>query len=539
MARRKVSAFDARVTVEDLWRDQKADYDSAKPSRLRKRPGGLPSGGAGADYHIRSENDFLFLTELARYYRRNDPLVGQGIRRLTSLVVRDGMTLWPETGSAAANDLIRAKWEKWSRDPGRCHVAGEHNFHRMEKLAFGSMIGDGDCFFVPTIEGSLDVFESHRCRTPTWNKRAGIVHGVKVDSRGRRESYFFTNADVDPLSPVKVGAMTEVPANDADGFRQVFHVYDPDRPSQTRGVTALAPVMDIAGILGDVHLAKLIQQKITSHIAIIRNKKRGMSGTAPGAGSSTKTETNDDGTPKTIVGTEPGGEYVGNEDEEISGFSPNIPGTGYFEQTHVLTQLMAINLDLPLIVFLLDSEATNFSGFKGSMDTARLRFRTMQRNLIDALHRPTYEWKMRDWLATDAEIQALAKDDSIDLFSYRFNPPAWSYIDPEKERKAQILAGRNGASSWRRIHADQGQHFPEELEHIVEDNAAVIRAAKRMADVLNAELDLELTWREVFSLPLPDGFQVSIGGETSSDAAPVEKRTPTTAGFGAAASLER
>jgi len=45
---------------------------------------------------------------------------------------------------------------------------------------------------------------------------------------------------------VRVNDITQIPARDDAGHRQVFHHYLPDRRSQTRGVTAFAPMADTA-----------------------------------------------------------------------------------------------------------------------------------------------------------------------------------------------------------------------------------------------------------------------------------------------------
>jgi len=42
--------------------------------------------------------------------------------------------------------------------------------------------------------------------------------------------------------------------------------------------------------------------------------------------------------------------------------------------------ILAVNLDLPLCVFLLDASETNYSGFRGAIDQARQRPATRRRH---------------------------------------------------------------------------------------------------------------------------------------------------------------
>ena len=56
----------------------RADYEAAKrSSRFQRRRRGVPTMGAGADYHYASESDYLWMQEAARDIYRNDVVVGQ------------------------------------------------------------------------------------------------------------------------------------------------------------------------------------------------------------------------------------------------------------------------------------------------------------------------------------------------------------------------------------------------------------------------------------------------------------------------------
>ena len=119
---------------------------------------------------------------------------------------------------------------------------------------------------------------------------------------------------------VRVNDITQIPARDDAGHRQVFHHYLPDRRSQTRGVTAFAPMADTADHWDDLGI-------------------------------------------------------------------------------------LAVNLDLPLCVFLLDASETNYSGFRGAIDQARQRWREIQSWMMGSFHRPVYEWKVRQWAVTDSALR--------------------------------------------------------------------------------------------------------------------------------------
>ena len=59
------------------WFDgMRADYDAAKSSRFQRKRTGVSLGGSGADYHFRSEADYLRLMEYSRDLDRNDLAIG-------------------------------------------------------------------------------------------------------------------------------------------------------------------------------------------------------------------------------------------------------------------------------------------------------------------------------------------------------------------------------------------------------------------------------------------------------------------------------
>ena len=80
---------------------------------------------------------------------------------------------------------------------------------------------------------------------------------------------------------VRVNDTTQINARDEAGHRQVFHHYLPDRRSQTRGVTAFAPLADTADHWDDLQFANLVAAKIQSCYTILREMDAG----APGFGS--------------------------------------------------------------------------------------------------------------------------------------------------------------------------------------------------------------------------------------------------------------
>ena len=71
--------------------------------------------------------------------------------------------------------------------------------------------------------------------------------------------YWFTKQPYDGLHALTFDEVQPFDAFTEDGEPNVYHVYNPERFSQSRGITALAPVLDVEGIRDDREFAQLIK----------------------------------------------------------------------------------------------------------------------------------------------------------------------------------------------------------------------------------------------------------------------------------------
>jgi capsid protein len=517
-------------SLAECFVDAHSDYRAAKASRYRRRRTGVSPMGSGADYHYRNESDYLRLLEEARDFDRNDVIVGQTINRACDNIVQGGFALDVDTGDPKLDDDLEARWQAESSDPQLFDLEGERCFHDQERLAWRHTLVDGDVFCLPTEDGPLQMVEAHRCRTPRGTKR-NVVHGVLLNAATRRrEQFWFTREDVDPSRPVKlVGEIETYDAYDDEGQRQVFQVYDPKRFSQTRGVTALAPIFDACGMFEDINFAKLVQQQVVSCFALFREQAIAAGGGLPIAdvpyGEQTTQALASGGT-RRLEGIAPGMEITGRPGEKLNGFSPNVPNAEFFQHVRLIVQLIGINLGLPLVLVLLDGSETNFSGWRGAVDEARKGFRRNQRVFSERFHTPIYTHRVRRWAAEDAALMAAMQRLGPRYFKHKWNPPRWPYIEPLKDASADLLRLRNGLSSPRRVHAEHGDNFYEIVDELLTDNVHAIRNAKTRAAEINKEFDdgQPVHWREVISLPTPDGVTVSVTADDGQQDQPPTKK---------------
>jgi len=495
---------DSRLTLAEAFGRLRSDYDLAKQSRFRRRRRGLPSLGSHADYHLRSDVEFLKMIEIARDFDRNDLVTGQGITRLINNFVLGGFRLDPMTGDKELDLLLWERWQEWATDPEQCDATGELDWASIEKLAPRHVFVDGDVFLLPLDSGRLQLIEAHRCRTPS-NTKQNVVNGVLLDEQRRRIEYWFTQEDVSPLSAVsRVKDMRRIAARSENGERQVIHLYRPKRVSQTRGVSAFAAIGDAVGMHGDIQFAKLVQQQIVSCITFLRERPVDVGwGAAPQTGERT-IETQSDGSKRVIEGISPGLEITGRPGEKITGFSPQVPNPEYRQHVMLVLELIAANLDLPIGVFLLDPTLANFSSQRGTIEQAKVAFREHGRWETTYLHRPVYRWKVRQWLSEDLALRTASQKlegGPEAIYKHRWNPPEQPYLDPLKDAQADNERLQGNHISPRRLHAEYGRDWEEIVEETVADNAYAIREAKAVAAEINAESpDAPVNWRDLLNL---------------------------------------
>lgn len=515
------SAFaQARESWDKSREDSMQDYRIGKPTRHSKLPSGILQTGSHADYHHRNESQFFAGIEVARDLDRNDIVIGQGINRLVSNVIQGGFLPDPDTGNATLNQMLVDDWWSWSMDAKQCDVQYEHTFPDIERLMFRHNVVDGDVFAFPLRSGGLEMLEAHRVRTPVTAESQtadNIVLGVQLNRDRQRVGYWISKEDIKPHGAPLFRDARFVRTFDAMGTRQVFHFRHSNRISQTRGFTKLAPCGEAAQYHDDIQFATMVQRKFASFIAMFRKipleamgqewaidtmETYSTAGTNP-HGSSTITGVSLDG-PLAMIQGRPGEDFIMD--------SPNIPNPEFFPHAKLILTFVSINLDLPLCLLLLDAGETNFSGFRGAIQQAQMRFAEFQRRLADSFHAHVWRWRVARLLATNEEAARLALLDGVMPFQHEWQFPKWPYIQPREEAAADELLVRNRLSSRRRVMERRGLDVDKEDRTTIDDNAAAVRMAKEAASKINTTFNDgdPVGWRELWNPTVPQGVQLSL-----------------------------
>src|SRR3990172_4858553 len=495
---------------QEMYRAWVLGEDSRYLPRLRN----VDPQGSGADYHYAEESTYFKGIERARAFEREDCVVGQAVRRLVNTVLREPTTVDPDTGDAGADLAIMEAFTGWSEDRYQVDARGLSTFSRMSKQVLRAVIRDGDIGVNPLQEGSLQPLEAHRIRTPQTTTR-NVVHGILLDEiTARPKEYWIAAESPDPYKSVKrvKDLMQRIPARDEEGFPNFFHVYNPTRVSQTRGISAFLPVTYTTSIHNDLQFAMLVKAQAAAFFSLFLEKSVDIvASSAPAKFGERREEEEADGQTTTFEKLKPGAIVRGQPGEKLQGLAPNIPNPEFFPHTMMLLSIIAVNLDMPGMMLILDPSKTNFSGWRGAIDQAKGSWIDLQQMLIEMWFEPVYQWKLRQIVAADSALQAAGRKSGVRLGKHVWRPCRWPYIEPLKDAEAEGKRLDSGLASPRQIAAEKGRDYAEMVKEITADNARLIEAAIADAAAINARNpEAGITWRDL----MPAGMREKLAEAT-------------------------
>lgn len=255
-ARATLAAFDARSY----------QYEAAA--------GGRRADGwhhASSDANTAINTSLTSLRELSRDLRRNNGWARRGVQAIVNNTIGWGIQARPVAAAAEVRRLARDAWKAWSESIA-CDYDGRLPFTGLQRLVMDAVVESGEALILrrtATPADGLPVPLRVRVVEPDYldSSRDGtvghagglIVQGIEFDRQGRRVAYwlFRDHPGGTPLSGASL-ASDRVPAAD------VIHVYQIERPGQSRGVPWLTSAIARLHDFDDYDDAVLIQQKIAA-----------------------------------------------------------------------------------------------------------------------------------------------------------------------------------------------------------------------------------------------------------------------------------
>ena len=372
-----------------------------------------------------------------------------------------GFTLQPPF--KLENDSKKETWEEiikwWGRYVDDDIYENNENMWMFAQKVLTSVIVFGEALIVK-IESKQSSF-GHKYRIVSGHEIA-IFDQDKIDSYVKGGIHFSKNGDIKGyyLDITDKNRANLIGSNTTSGgyfylpSKNVIRVLKNDIPGQIRGIPWIH-----AGLSGLKHLteyrsAELVAARVsTNKIGIFKRKESfpmGYSG--------------DDPKPPVMPQVKPGSFTVLPEGYDFSQWDPTHPNGsfGKFCQSVLLEISASLNVSLSSLSG--DTSNVNFSTIRATMHEEREGYLMLQAWFSHYFLKPIFH----DFLQSICLKSFVALPPSIlnDVRYTTFSGRKWSYVDPIKDIKSQILAVQSGLKSRSKVCAEMGLKWEEILNEL-------------------------------------------------------------------------
>lgn len=405
---------------------------------------------------------FEDMRDRARDLVRNNPYAARIISLWETALIAHGWSFKAKAGrrnGGRRGQTATDEFRTWAKNPILCDWDGRQTFDAMMAQAARARKESGEVLIrmrVPSRERmrrlglkiplQLQVLECDWIATDKdGTKQAGtadggwINRGIEYDADGSIIYYWLYNnhpgeANIRVVSPIS----NRVPAD------EIIHIFRPDRPGQTRGVTCFSPVLIKLRDLDDYMDAQLLKQKISACLA-------GVIVDIDGSGNQ-----------KSNIGQriEPGTWAFAGPGQDVR-FS-NPPSAGELPPVVRVNLLaIAVGTNVPYELLTGDFEGTNFSA--GRLGWQNFNLRTVSEQNLEWLpaHNRVAAWWFRAASIVGIQTDGLTAD---------WTPPPPPPYDPAQDVKTKISLIRALLTTPQEAIREQGLEPEDVLEQLQEWN---------------------------------------------------------------------
>jgi len=221
-----------------------------------------------------------------------------------------------------------------------------------------------------------------------------IVAGIELDDDGAPVAYHVANHHPDDYDQ---GALeyAKIPAFDENGYRQVLHVFNRNRPGMTRGVPYLAPVIESLKQLDRYTEAEIMAAVISSMFTIFvkTESEEGLQPMVPMSGAETTTAPRNGDyklSPGAILDLQP------NEAIEIA--DPKRPNQSFDGFVQSILRQIGVALELPFEI-LIKHFTASYSAAQAALVEAWKTFSARRTWMANQFCQPIYEMVIAEAIA--------------------------------------------------------------------------------------------------------------------------------------------
>ena len=416
----------------------KFEYDAVKYTRERKGPSAL----SGAEDY-RSNYDRVELMKRARDLAENVGLVRSLLLKFAGHVA-GSISYQARTQNPQINNDVEAYWAEWW---DKCDISTRHTGSTLMQVAVMSMLRDGDFLFVLVRDGDgnlkIQGIEADRLGDPfKVYTSLELIGGIHIDrSTGAPTAYDIYNRSIGDFYTYQL----TIPSS------QAFHLFDPLRIDQYRGVSAFhTAINDATDIYDIINYEKMAAKVASSQSGIVKRNNNNaadlstLSNDEDLSGNAIKLETIESGK---ISYLEPG-------EDIIFPNGPSRPSGAFAEFHKILLRNICLGLGIPYS-FAVDPSQMSGPTARLEMQQAGRTFRRYQNLLNDKVLRPIKNIVLADAVARGLISGTEGTRTTKGIFNFGANVS----IDLGRESASAISEFKTGLRTAADIYAERGQDF--------------------------------------------------------------------------------
>jgi lambda family phage portal protein len=467
------------MSKRDLWTRTMASIlglfaPGAAMSYIRSRSQYRRYAGASVTGHNRHRptrrsadaiiaRDNAMLVARARDLVRNNAVVAGAIRKIVDNVIHTGIQPQAQARTAdgspdAVNDTIEQVWRTWSK---------ANKFLDIQRLCLRHWWIDGEVLVHLWIDKArldqgmcplrLTVLEQDMLdATVDGQLPSGNIakRGIEFDKKNDPVAYHILTTHPGDAGITSIGTDTKrIPARD------ILHIFVPERASQTRGVSMMAPVIQEMTDLSEYQVNERIAARLASAFGIFVKSNMDLAGVALGG------LPGDDPTaePELSDYIEPGRIQMLPYGTEVQTAKSDRPGTTYEPYVKTSLKEASVGFGLRYGNFSHDYADSSYSSERSASLDERRGWIGQQRVIIDQLCEPV----MRRWLEVAVGSGLLPA--SVVSAPVTWQTPGWPWIDPTKDAKASQVELALGVTTRRKIAAARGDDWDEIVEQLARE----------------------------------------------------------------------
>ena len=390
---------------------------------------------------------------------RKNPYAMNAIEAIVSNCIGTGIKPQSKAKDAEFRKKIQELWLQWTDESD---ASGTCDFYGLQALVLRSVIESGECFVRIKIDKNsssvplkLQVLEADHLDIskdyPLPNGNV-IKGGIEFDKKGCRIAYYLYKEHPGDSQNINLDSVRIL-------AHEILHIYRPLRPGQIRGEPWLSNVLLKLHELDQYEDAELVRKKTAAMFAGFVTR---LDPETPMFG-----KQDDVGGGVVASELEPGTMQFLDPGEDIKFSSPADVGGTY--EAFIKQQLRAISVGLGITYEQLtgDLSGVNYSSIRAGLLEFRRRCTALQHNLI------VYQFCRPIWnkfieLAVLNGSLGIPQDPTFSLV--KWIPQGFTWVDPQKEQKAQMDAVRCGFKSRAEVVSELGYDVEEIDAEIAADN---------------------------------------------------------------------